>query len=59
MESIESVAASDETVAAEPVYAGFWVRFGAYCLDYMLCSVIGLVLGLVLGFAVIFAPFRT
>lgn len=49
MESVASVAGPEAVAGTQPVYAGFWIRAGAYILDYMLTSVLGLILGFVLG----------
>ena len=38
--------ATDSVIDAQPVYAGFWIRMGAYALDYM----VGVVLGIVIAF---------
>ncbi|PWU08374.1 MAG: RDD family protein [Verrucomicrobia bacterium] len=38
-----------ETVPGELRFAGFWIRFGAYFLDRIILSVIGMVIGMIGG----------
>jgi len=40
--------ATDSAIDAHPVYAGFWIRMGAYALDYMVGVVVGVVIAFIL-----------